>query len=97
MNVDGLAIAISGVAGAAAGLAFFGGLYVTTRRIASARHPALLMIGSFFARSALVLAAAWLAARSAGHWGVVALLAGIIFARLAMVGLVRHAEPAEES
>jgi F1F0 ATPase subunit 2 len=61
-EVFGLLVPTAG--GAVLGLLYFGGLWVTVRRLPAARHPGLLMLASFLVRTALVGA------------GFVALLAG---------------------
>lgn len=45
------------VAGSAIGLFYFGGLWLTVTRILGSRNPHLLLIGSFFLRLAVSLAA----------------------------------------
>ncbi|HEY8496475.1 MAG TPA: ATP synthase subunit I [Limnochordales bacterium] len=46
-------------AGAVLGLFYFGGLWWTTQRIGRVRQPALLLLGSFVVRMAVILAGLW--------------------------------------
>lgn len=50
-----LALALSGLAGAALGLMFFAGLWWTVYRLPGARHPALLVMLSLLLRTALAV------------------------------------------
>lgn len=76
-------------AGSAAGLIFFGGLWLTVKRIVSAEQPALLMFASMVIRAAIVMVIFYFA--SAGLlMRIFACLAGFIAVRFAMM---RHFEP----
>jgi F1F0 ATPase subunit 2 len=44
------------VLGVALGIFFYAGLWFTVKRLSHARHPALLTLGSFWARTIIVLA-----------------------------------------
>ena len=82
MTASELASAV--LVGFAAGLAFFGGLWWTVRRLPSARHPALLSLTSGLLRSAVTCAAfAWVAVPSWQRF--VACLAGFVLARMLWV------------
>ncbi len=84
MNLDPWHLAVSLVAGAATGLFFFGGLWLTVRRIPTSRGPHLLLIGSFFARLAVVLAAFY--ALVPWGWQAMAVaLAGMLIVRQLLV------------
>ena len=85
------ALMISVMVGVLAGAAFFGGLYLTTRRLATASRPGVLVVSSFVARIGIVLGLAWVAALVAGHWGLIGYLVGITGARVALVAAVRRA------
>jgi F1F0 ATPase subunit 2 len=76
------------VAGAAAGLFYFGGLWWTVRRVPTSPRPHLLTLGSFAARTVVVVAmVVWLARQ---HWVlVVACLATFIAVRVLMVRRLR--------
>lgn len=79
--MDPMAIATGLAAGLLLGAVHLGGLWLTVRALAGSRVPALLLLGSFAARTALVVAgAAYLAAHS---WqALAALAAGFLLARL---------------
>ncbi len=44
------------VAGIGLGVFFYGGLWYTVRQVTVSRHPALIMLASFWLRSAVVVA-----------------------------------------
>lgn len=46
---------LSLLAGAGLGVFYFGGLWLTVRRLPTAQHPALLTLASFFGRTVLTL------------------------------------------
>lgn len=69
--------------GALIGLFYFGGLWLTVRRLPVAPRPQLLLLGSFFLRLNLSLAALYLLV----PWGwpaLVAALGGLLVARQAL-------------
>jgi F1F0 ATPase subunit 2 len=70
-------LALSAAAGAALGFFYFGGLWLTVQRIATARHPGSLILCSFLVRMAALLAVL--------YW-----IATVHFTRLlaAMLGLI---------
>lgn len=49
-------IIVALVAGFSLGMLFFGGLWLTVRALPRSRYPAALMLGSFWGRTALVVA-----------------------------------------
>ena len=69
-------LAGSFVGGVLLGLLFYGGLWWTVRRLAHAQQPALLMLGSFWLRTGVVVAGFYLLMN--GSWQRL-LLAGIGF------------------
>ena len=78
--IDALWLAIALVVGLVLGVAYFGGLWLTVKRLPTSRRPALLFLGSFLARTALVVAGIYLVMD--GRWERVALcLAGLLVAR----------------
>lgn len=86
MNIETWQIVIALLAGGAIGLFYFGGLWLTVQRIPSSSRPQLLMVGSFFVRLALSLAAFYLLT----PWGwpaMAAALAGLIIARQILTGM----------
>jgi len=54
--LSALSISLAAAAGAALGCAFYGGLWVTVRRLVTTRHPIAITMGSFFLRTALAVA-----------------------------------------
>ncbi|MBU4564440.1 MAG: ATP synthase subunit I [Desulfarculus sp.] len=78
------------VVGLAVGAFFFGGLYWTVRRLATARYPAALSLASMLLRLGVSLAAMYLV--MAGDWRrLTAAVVGMIFMRLVLVRLLRPA------
>lgn len=72
------------VVGALAGGLYFGGLWFTVRRLATARRPLWVLIGSFAARLALLLVALYLLAGR--HWSsLVGALLGVLLARTVLI------------
>ncbi len=85
---DSLFIALAMVAGGMAGVLFFGGLWLTVRRLPTARHPALWMVGGTLLRFAVALATFFFIGR--GHLDrLLACLAGFIIARLLVTRFTR--------
>ena len=83
-----LFLILAGVAGAALGAIFFGGLWWTVRKGVSSPRPAFWFLGSLLARMSIVLAGFYLVGR--GHWErLVAALLGFIVARLIVMRLTR--------
>ncbi|MBK8989111.1 MAG: ATP synthase subunit I [Chloroflexi bacterium] len=70
--------------GALIGALYFGGLWYTVRQLPTARRPALLFIGSYLLRLALLLGAVYLLAGS--HWyNMLSALVGILLARTLLI------------
>ena len=83
-----LTLVMAGLAGLALGAFFFGGLWWTVRRGASARQPALWFAGSLLLRFGTTLAGFYFIGR--GHWQrLVACLLGFVVARLIVFWLTR--------
>jgi F1F0 ATPase subunit 2 len=83
MNSIGLQLCIAVLAGLALGLFYFGGLWLTVRRIACSTRPALLMLGSFVVRLLVTLCGFYLVMD--GSWErLLACLAGFIVTRFVM-------------
>lgn len=90
MFEQGLLVLLALIVGAGIGVFYFGGLWWTVRRVAGAKYPAFLTIGSFFGRS-LVVCAALYAILQYGHWGLLlAALVGFTAARFIIVRRVRQ-------
>ena len=84
------------VAGLLLGLVFFGGLWWTVRRGLTARHPALLFVGSLVLRMAVAVGGFWWV--SDGQWDrLLACLVGFLVARLVITRVSRQPrnDPAE--
>jgi F1F0 ATPase subunit 2 len=79
-------LVLVGLAGLALGLIFFGGLWLTVRRMLHSARPALWMLGSLLLRTAIALSGFWLLG---GHnWKrMLVCLAGFFVARLALTWL----------
>ncbi len=68
------------------GVAYYGGLWVTLRRIARARRPALEIVGGYFARL-MVMAVCFILLVRGGHWDrLLACLAGVVLVQAALAG-----------
>ncbi len=76
-----LVLILAFIAGIALGVWFYGGLWITVRRIVTTAHPMALVLGSFIARSAITLAGFVLVAN--GSWqNAAACLVGFVVARV---------------
>jgi F1F0 ATPase subunit 2 len=81
---------LAGLAGAALGVVFFGGLWWTVRRGVSARYPALWFFASGLLRTGITVVGFYLV--GGAQWSrLVAALVGFIVARLAVLWLTRLA------
>ena len=81
---DAVGLVAALAAGAALGVAFFGGLWLTVRKARQSRRPALLLAGSFVLRMALLLGGLYLI--GAHDWRrLLAAAAGIALARTILV------------
>lgn len=71
------------------GILFYGGLWVTIRALPKSRHPAMLALGSFWGRSALVIAGFILT--TARRWqNAIVCLAGFVLARIVLARWTRR-------
>jgi F1F0 ATPase subunit 2 len=87
--IDAGTAALGLLAGLALGTVFFGGLWLTTRRLSHSRNVFALVLGSFAGRSVISLAGLFLVIRFAGFSGVIGALVGfvvmqVVFLRLSM-------------
>lgn len=74
------------MAGTVLGVLFYGGLWMTVRRIITTPHPIALTLGSFVGRSVITLMGFFLVTN--GQWqNAVACLAGFALARV-LVGML---------
>ena len=81
-----LALLLSGMAGAALGVVFFGGLWWTVRKAVTSGQPALWFFGSVLLRMAVALAGFYFV--SDGHWErLLACLLGFVIARFILMRL----------
>ncbi len=83
MSEQAWIILISLVAGLAMGAVFFGGLLLTTRRLARASHPAALVLVSFAVR-AVVVGAGFAVLVRYGWLGPAAAMLGFLIVRLVL-------------
>jgi F1F0 ATPase subunit 2 len=84
---------LAGVVGAGLGVVYFGGLWLTVRRLPEARWPALLLLGSMVGRTALTLLGFYVV--MGARWErLLACLAGFILARMVLVRRLRSPHPA---
>ena len=83
-----LRLPAAGAAGAALGLFYFGGLWLTVRRLPRSRRPGLLLLGSFLVRSAVVVPGFYFV--MGGRWErLLACLVGFLAARTVLLVLLR--------
>lgn len=79
--------------GLALGVIYFGGLWLTLRRLSASSQPAFLVLGSYLGRLALCLAGFVLIANAAGLQGILICTAAFIAARMIMVRRWGKPEP----
>lgn len=91
LELDDLAgLALAFAAGLGLGSVFFGGLWLTLRRLSESRHPAFLMLGSLVARMGIALLG--LAVVTGGDWQrLVACAVGFFVVRHVMIRWLRPA------
>ena len=81
---DVAVLALAALAGVGLGLVYFGGLWLTLRRVPQAKSPALLAMASFVGRTALVLVGFYFV--MGDSWQrLVACLVGVVAARVVLV------------
>jgi F1F0 ATPase subunit 2 len=81
-----LGLSICLMVGIGLGIFYFGGLWVTVKRLPGAQSPALLALGSFFGRMAVVLAGFYLVMD--GRWERLLMsVLGFFFVRVVSVRL----------
>lgn len=86
MSEQAWIILISLAAGLVMGAVFFGGLLLTTRRLARTRHPAALVLGSFVVR-AVIVGAGFVVLVRYGWLGPAVALLGFLIVRLVLTRL----------
>ena len=98
MNGDALAVIIELIVataiGTAAGLAFFGGLRLTTQRLPQSTHPVLLVVASIVLRFGSMLGLAWGVADFLGPLALVGFLVGTLAMRTVLIALTRREQEA---
>lgn len=83
-----VALLLAWAAGMGLGLFYFGGLWLTVRQLPTRRHPVPLFLGSFVARTTVVVAGFYFV--MGGHWErMLACLAGFIMVRQLLVSRLR--------
>ena len=93
MNSSAIDLSIAAFAGLALGLFYFGGLWLTVRRIACGTRPALLMLGSFVVRLLVTLCGFYLVMD--GRWErLLACLSGFLVTRFVLTRIARTGETA---
>ena len=76
------------LAGVGLGLFYFGGLWLTVRQLPACPWPALLMVGSYVGRTAVVLTGFYFVMDGRGE-RILACLVGFIAARFLLVSRLR--------
>jgi F1F0 ATPase subunit 2 len=78
-----MSLILSMLAGIALGIVFYGGLWLTVRRLATTRHPVVVTMTSYLGRTVIVLAGFLMVMN--GRWeNAVACLAGFVLGRIAV-------------
>jgi F1F0 ATPase subunit 2 len=92
LPLAGVALPLAGMAcGLGLGMLYFGGLYLTLKRLPGSRQPALLAYGSFAARSLVCLLGFYLISRS-GLVGLIGSIVGFVLMKLALVSRIGGVE-----
>lgn len=81
------------IAGLVLGLLYFGGLWLTLRRLATAKQPAFLVLGSYLGRLAICLAGFVIVALTARLQGILICTAAFIAIRMIVVRRLGRPEP----
>jgi len=91
MNSLAIELSIAASAGLALGLFYFGGLWLTVRKISCSRRPGLLMFGSFVVRLLVTLCGFYLVMDGSLE-RVLACLAGFLVMRFVLTRFVKRDE-----
>ncbi|MRR08237.1 MAG: ATP synthase subunit I [Deltaproteobacteria bacterium] len=87
MNSFGLQLCMSALAGLLLGLFYFGGLWLTVRKLPGSGNPGILVLGSFVVRLLVTLCGMYLVMD--GEWErLVTCLAGFLLMRIVLTGLL---------
>jgi F1F0 ATPase subunit 2 len=92
MNPEWWHLSAAFVAGGSVGIFYFGGLWLTVKRVPLGRRPRLLLVGSFVLRLAVLLAAFYALA----PWGwaaMVCALAGLLIVRQILIKVKGRPKP----
>jgi len=73
------------------GLIYFGGLWLTVRRLTTGKHQAIVMLGSFVIRNALMVIGFFPVIRQGWQYALIC-LAGIIIVRFILIHRI-HGRP----
>lgn len=79
--------------GVLVGLAFFGGLWYTMRRLPQSRHPAALAFSSLAARLVVASVGLYLAVRGGSMAGALGAIAGLLLVRIALTRAPKATRP----
>jgi F1F0 ATPase subunit 2 len=93
---ESLALVASVLAGAAIGLFFFGGLWLTVRGMNRARHPVLRLLVSLLLRLGLALGAFYVFIRHGGWPHAAAAALGFVLLRMVVIRRARVRRPEKE-
>lgn len=91
---DMFIIILSFVTGILMGTFFFGGLWLTLKRLPDSRNPVLLTMGSYFGRIAVCVSGFYVAVKIGDWEGLLVFMGGFMIMRFA---LVRHLRPGNGS
>lgn len=84
MNLFVINLLLSALAGLVLGLFYFGGLWLTVRKISGSGNPGILILGSFVVRLLVTLGGMYLV--MAGDWQrLLACLSGFLLLRMLLV------------
>ena len=87
MNFSAINLSLSALAGLLLGLFYFGGLWLTVRKIPSSGNPGILILGSFVVRLLVTLCGMYLVMD--GKWELlVACLAGFLLMRIVLTRML---------
>jgi len=89
-------VLLPAAAGLALGIFYFGGLWLTLRRLLDSKQPALLTLGSYLGRLAVCFAGFFLIARVGDWQGVLVCLLSFLLVRVALVRRWGKPEPAND-
>ena len=85
---ESMTLLLTAMAGLLLGAVFFGGLWWTVQKGVASNHPALWFLGSFIARTCIVLTGFYFV--GSGHWQrLLSCLVGFFLVRLIVMCLAR--------